>query len=240
MRQVITDVIREKIANADWIREPIVGFADVASPLIRGLRESVSPTHFFPEEILPEATIIVSYFLPFTKEAGLCNRDGDFPSQQWADLYDATNALISEINESIKERLGADGISVAIPQGGFDTEILMSRWSQRHIAEAAGLGTFGLNNMLITKAGSMGRFGSVVTTLSVEADSPMTEAQCLSKKGGKCVACVKRCPTGALQTDGFNRHVCYAVCSRAEEELGADVCGKCAVAIPCAVKENYF
>ncbi len=155
-------------------------------------------------------------------------------------MYNATNALIAEINEAIKERLEAEGVAVAIPQGGFDTKSLVSRWSQRHVAEAAGLGTFGVNNMLITKAGSMGRFGSVVTSLAVEADSPMTEEQCLSKRGGKCITCVKRCPTGALQVDGFDRHVCYALCLQAEEALGADVCGKCAVAIPCAVKEDYF
>ncbi|HJJ77399.1 MAG TPA: hypothetical protein O0X78_02870, partial [Methanocorpusculum sp.] len=91
------------------------------------------------------------------------------------------------------------------------------------------------NNMLITRAGSMGRFGSVVTALKEKADLPMTEELCISKAGGGCLACVKRCPTGALSADGFDRNVCYFVCRKAEEELGADVCGKCAVCVPCAV-----
>lgn len=231
-------VIEEITADADWIREPIVGFADTASPKIRSLKTSVSENHLLPEEILPQATIILSYFLPFTKDAGECNREGTEPSKQWADLYNATNALIAEINTALAAELRNAGIPAEIPAGGFDTDSLMSRWSQRHIAEAAGLGTFGRNNMLITRAGSMGRFGSVITALREPADSPVTEELCLGKAGKNCTACIDRCPTGALKIDGFDRKACYAVCLKAEKELGADVCGKCTVAVPCAVKEN--
>ncbi len=229
------DIIRGITRDADWIREPVIGFADVASVKIRGLKVSVSESHLTPEEILPGATIVLSYFLPFTREAGACNRDGDFPSQRWADLYNKTNALIAEINDALVSRLQAEGIPAAVPSGGFDTEQLISRWSQRHIAEAAGLGTFGLNNMLITPAGSMGRFGSVVTALKEPVDLPETAERCLAKAGGRCHVCISRCPSGALTDTGFDRHICYAVCSRAERELGADVCGKCAVELPCAV-----
>ncbi|MBQ4597751.1 MAG: hypothetical protein IJB12_05070, partial [Methanocorpusculum sp.] len=85
---------------------------------------------------------------------------------------------------------------------------------------------------------SMGRFGSVITALREPADSPVTEELCLGKAGKNCTACIDRCPTGALKIDGFDRKACYAVCLKAEKELGADVCGKCTVAVPCAVKEN--
>lgn len=234
-KETALEIIREKIRGADWIREPLIGFADVSSAHIRGIRSSVADDHLMPEDVLPEAEIIISYFLPFTKAAGECNRDGDFPSQLWADLYNKTNELIAEINEALVSALEEAGVKAAIPAGGFDTDRLLSRWSQRHVAEAAGLGTFGLNNMLITKSGSMGRFGSVVTSLKEPCDLPISEELCLSKAGGKCRACVKRCLTGALSEGGFDRELCYSVCKKAEEELGADVCGKCAVCVPCAV-----
>ena len=234
-KETALEIIREKIRGADWIREPLVGFADASSAHIRGIRSSVADDHLMPEDVLPEAEIIISYFLPFTRAAGECNRDGDFPSQLWADLYNKTNELIAEINEALVSALEEAGVKAAIPAGGFDTDRLLSRWSQRHVAEAAGLGTFGLNNMLITKSGSMGRFGSVVTSLKEHCDLPISEELCLSKAGGKCRACVKRCLTGALSEGGFNRELCYSVCKKAEEELGADVCGKCAVCVPCAV-----
>ena len=236
-KETAAAVIKEITADADWIREPLIGYADVQSPKIRSLKTSVSEDHLMPEDVLPKATVILSYFLPFTKEAGECNSKGTFPSQRWADLYNATNALIAEINTALVSRLRDLGIPADIPAGGFDTEILMSRWSQRHIAEAAGLGTFGKNNMLITNAGSMGRFGSIITALDEPADLPVTEERCRGKAGGNCNVCIKRCPTGALTENGFDRKVCYAVCLKAEQELGADVCGKCAVAVPCAVKE---
>lgn len=36
----------------------------------------------------------------------------------------------------------------------FDQNILKSNWSHRHFAKIAGIGTFGINNMLISKNGS--------------------------------------------------------------------------------------
>ncbi len=62
----------------------------------------------------------------------------------------------------------------------------------------AGLGTFGLNNMLITAAGCCGRLSTVVTNLRVTADTPLLTENCLYKKSGRCGLCVKRCPSGAL------------------------------------------
>lgn len=209
-----------------------------------------------PEDILSNATYILTYFLPFTKDVGENNADGVVASQEWADIYNKTNAIIGEINIQLKELIEAAGSNAAIAPGGFDTDSLVSTWSVRHIAEAAGLGTFGVNNMLITEVGSMGRFGSVVTSLRKEdvadgvVEGEIVEGKiveerisykkierCLYKSQKKCLACVKRCPTGALTAESFDRKKCYESCLVGERERGADVCGKCAVMIPCAIIE---
>jgi epoxyqueuosine reductase QueG len=123
------------------------------------------------------------------------------------------------------------------------------------VAYLAGLGTFGLNNMLITDAGCCGRFGSIVTNLDVVPDLPLETENCLYHRDGHCASCVRRCPTGALTTGGFDRHRCYTQClenarvytqfgnsyaSEAGSELlntGSEVCGKCLIGLPCSLKK---
>mgnify|MGYP003307047469 CR=1 FL=1 len=79
-KEAAAEIIREMTKDADWIREPLVGFADVSSPKIRGLKESVAKDHLLPEEVLPEAVpdavgstleVQVPVVLPVPEEAGI-------------------------------------------------------------------------------------------------------------------------------------------------------------------------
>ncbi|MCE5222125.1 MAG: hypothetical protein LLF98_13005 [Clostridium sp.] len=64
----------------------------------------------------------------------------------------------------------------------FDQKILKSNWSHHHFANVANLGTFGINNMIITRIGSYGRYSSIVTNLDIKPDSPLEDEYCLYKK----------------------------------------------------------
>ncbi|MDO5845024.1 MAG: hypothetical protein Q4Q53_07775 [Methanocorpusculum sp.] len=233
MRKSLEAVIL-KNAKADWLNSPIVCVADVNSPLIRNIRTHTFENHLMPEDILPTARVVISYFLPFRKEYALTNSEGIDPSEIWVRLYVDTNKIIEEVNLALVSKINELGYSADFFKGGFDENKIMSRWSQKHIAEAAGLGKFGVNNLLITKVGSCGRFGSVVSDIPVECDLPMTDELCLYKSKGKCGVCIKRCSVKALSLEGYNRKVCYERCLSNEIKYGADVCGKCAVNIPCA------
>ena len=69
-----------------------------------------------------------------------------------------------------------------------DAPILERAWAAR-----AGLGFVGKNGMLIIPGrGSFVLLGEVVTTVALEADTPMTE------RCGSCTRCIDVCPTGAL------------------------------------------
>lgn len=262
MKEKITDMIRSFIKNyeeQDGITTrwgiPLVGFADADHPDILKLKEIVSPTHRLPREILSGARIIVAYFVPFINEMAYTNRsNGEIASPEWALAYEETNAMFRKLNDWLIEELNKMGYAAAVTPEAytFDRGRLISNWSQRHIARVAGLGTFGVNNMLITKAGCCGRYSTVVTDLDVVPDAPSEEEYCIYKLNGRCGACFKHCPSGALTAGGFDREKCYRVClenakrykqfgssydaeSGGEpDEGGSEVCGKCVVNVPCS------
>ncbi len=235
--------------------EPLIGFAEACHPEILNIKHSVSPAHKLPTDVLAAASIVIAYFVPFTRELAETNRSGgDIASPEWALAYEETNAMFRRMNEYMISRLSEMGYEAAVPPEAstFDREKLISNWSQRHFARAAGLGTFGINNMLITRSGCCGRYGTIVTNLDVEPDQPLEEELCIYKKNGRCGACIGRCPSGALTLLGFEREKCFRILRKNAElyqdlgssylnetgdqpnSAGSEVCGKCTVNLPCS------
>jgi epoxyqueuosine reductase len=71
--------------------------------------------------------------------------------------------------------------------------------SQRHVAVRAGLGEFGLNNIVVTpQVGSRVRFNTVITEAELEPDPLLREKACL---GRDCNLCVKHCGGKALKVN---------------------------------------
>jgi epoxyqueuosine reductase QueG len=101
-----------------------------------------------------------------------------------------------------------------------------SSWSERHAAHAAGLGTFGLCDGLITAKGKAMRVGSVVAKLSIEATPrPYSDhrAYCLYFDNGTCGKCMK-----CRQHLARSRE--YVKKTYKFEGYG---CGLCQVGVPC-------
>lgn len=221
-------------------REPLVGFASAADPLFSRLTTVVSPSHSLPDELLPGARTAVAFFVPFERSVARSNIDGMLVSREWALAYIQTNELIGAICQHMKGYIESRGHAVFTTPAthNFDREKLMSDWSHRHVAFAAGLGGLGLNNMLITKQGCCGRLGSFLTTLELVPDGRSAAEACLHRAGRSCARCVERCAAGALRADAFDRKRCYAACLQngaAFTAMGkADVCGKCVVGLPCS------
>ena len=233
----IDDYCKENNLERIW-EEPIVGFADANSDYIKNLKNVVLESHYSPKDFLEDATIIVSYFLPFKREIGKSNKCEGLPSEAWAKAYIDTNKMAQDINEYIVdeiEKLGYKGVN-PVNAGVFDQNILKSNWSQRHMAYAAGIGTFGINNLLISEKGSCGRYFSVITNLDVKSDEPIKEERCMYKKDKLCGVCVKRCKNNALTYEGFDRFKCSSQLQENKKILGASVCGKCAAELPCSYK----
>lgn len=236
--------------------KPLIGYADANSAYIQNLPALISPGHGLPQDVIPDASIVIAYYVPFTRELAGINRTGtEFAAPEWARAYEETNAMFLELNQHLIKELEVLGYRAGTSPltAGFDQEKLISNWSYRHFAYAAGLGSFGVNHMLITKRGCCGRYNTVVTNLDVTPDQPVKEEYCLYKKNGTCGICIRNCPSGALGTEGFARQTCYALLrknaaiytefgnsyshcsdSGSEENFGSEVCGKCITQSPCA------
>ncbi len=239
VEETIAERGREKGLSWMW-RRPLLAFADAEDERFRSLKLSVSPTHLMPRDLLASARTVVCFFVPFSEEVPRSNVQGREASALWAKAYLETNALIGAINERIKERLLELGFESATTPAthNFDERRLMSDWSHRHIAHIAGLGSFGLHNLLITEMGCCGRLGSLVTSAPIPPSRTPHKERCLFKARGTCKACARRCAFGALREDGYDRHRCYEIClenAALHSSMGfADVCGKCSCGVPCS------
>ena len=219
-------------------REPLVGFADAESPLFPELKVTAHPAHKVPQDYLPGARTVVSYFLPFKPDIPENNKGGQTPTVEWAEAYKLTNAMAKELSRHIAEMIVAKGHRALAPEDFTEfVDETYSCWSQRHVARIAGLGSFGMNNMLITDSGCGGRFFSVVTDMPCDHDVPDTRERCLYKIDGSCGRCMDACVCGAIDPDGFDRRACEGVCDSNLEELTVSVCGKCMSGMPCTLRD---
>jgi len=117
--------------------------------------------------------------------------------------YDIINDHLS----SLALRLATHLEDLGYPSLFFPTtntglpEYLMSYpglFSQRHAAVRAGLGEFGLNNVVVTaQYGPRIRWNSVLTTAPLTPSPPLAVKTC---EGLGCQQCVKKCPVGALRS----------------------------------------
>jgi epoxyqueuosine reductase QueG len=114
-------------------------------------------------------------------------------------MYDTDNAEMQVIGIHIAHFLSDKGYpSLPLPSSGWaggpaNVEGRGGRhglFSHRHAAMLAGLGTIGLNNLLLTpKYGPRVRLNSVITTAEFKPDPILQEQVCLGAE--KCGLCLK-------------------------------------------------
>ena len=245
IRDFVADYQEKHGTQTEW-RNPVIGVASAENPLFAKLKEIVSPGHALPDDLIPGARSVIAYFVPFAEGIVRSNVHGEESSAEWMAAYADTNMMLTDLNQHLCEVLGAAGYRASNlpPTYNYDPVNLCSDWSHRSVAYIAGVGTFGINHMLITEAGCCGRIGSVVTDLELEPTPMLEEELCLFKRDGSCGACTKRCVADALAIDAgiaiFDKHACnaqiYEKVYPRRQVPGGDSCGKCMVGVPCATR----
>ncbi len=255
IREKMTNLLEKDTANylddgINIFNAPLLGVADAQDLLFTRYRneEHIIGSKFRkPEEWLPNAKTVISYFLPFSDEVRRSNYSPE-PSMTYVHARfkgeDFSNKLRYWLVEELTE-MGGSALAPLIEDAYYhDYSTGSSNWSERHVAYAAGLGTFNHGRSLITEKGCAGRFGSVITGLWFEPtkrnyDDPYSN--CLLRRGYKCGKCIKRCPSGAITSTGKDKIICYEyailkdLVKQEREKYGYlySTCGKCQVTVPC-------
>ncbi len=99
---------------------------------------------------------------------------------------------------------------------------IYATWSERHMAFAAGLGTFSLHEGFISEIGCNIRISSVITDAPLDvtlrkSDEPY--ANCLYYTSAKCKKCAARCPGDAISEEGHDKLKCYRYTMMVQEEM---------------------
>ena len=200
-----------------------------------------------PTEWLPNAKTVISFFLPYTETIRLANaRDYQWPADEWLHgRYEGQLFLLS-LADYIKQLLQEEGFESLIPavdprfgskKADAKSKIkFTSNWSERHVAYACGLGTFGLSKGLITEKGMCGRFGSIITELDLPKDTrPYQEVY---EYCTMCGICIPHCPAQAISfAEGKDSLQCSAFIDKVHQHCTPRYgCGKCQVNVPCESK----
>lgn len=243
----ITDFINHYPDTHDvetrW-REPVIGVADAKDPLYNELKKIIGPTHALPSDIVPGAKSVIVYFVPFEKSIVMSNIPEEESSREWDYAYIETNQMLGELSSYLYKKITEKGYQASNmpPTYNYDQKTLKSDWSHRSSAYIAGIGKFGINNMLITEKGCCGRIGSVITDWELPADERTDEEYCLYKVKGICGKCIEKCVNNAFSVvEGkviYDRYKCNEQIYEKiipQWPIGpGDTCGKCMCGIPCS------
>ncbi len=269
IESLITDFVNTSPVNHLGLMEtepafdrPMVGFSSAADPIYSQYKAHIGDFYLMPAEIFekafpqnsavqPEAVTVISWILPSTTATRAeQSTQTKYPAERWG----RTRLFGEQFNEALRqyvvEQLKSVGVSSVAPllspfwsrydQGFFAP---CSNWSERHAAYAAGLGTFGLCDGLITTVGKAVRIGSVVAHLHIDpTPRPYHDhhAYCLYYSHGTCGKCIARCPVNAITKEGHDKKRCmqyteFTMNTYLKKTYGIDsyACGLCQCNVPC-------
>lgn len=252
-----------------WER-PLIGVAEGNDPYFDFLKGHIGDFHWNPKDIFqlkypqepdqPEIESrnlrLISMAFPQTMETKESQiKEHQCPSKNWIVSRGEWEPLMQEFSGKLVaalEEMGVRAVSIDLqPQFSRMTSGnlgIASTWSHRHGAYAAGLGTFGLSEGLITEKGKAMRISTLV--IEAEVDKTTREYQshhewCLFYQDGSCGLCINRCPVSAISEEGHDKELC----ANYEDLVEANYwpkdlqrgdyifgCGLCQVDIPCQNK----
>lgn len=229
-----------------FFADPLIGVARGNDKIFIKFKEVVDLEHLTPlelwlkcgeQEVPPSTLRVVSIVFPYVdkirkeSESPIVLPHIKIPSEYYSVARNYANEFKKEtLRRTINYFKGAgykavgamvSDIFTIISQGGF-----CSNWSERHIAFAAGLGTFSLHEGFITEIGCNVRFASFVTNVPFEVTKRISEepySNCLYYTNNTCRKCEEQCPAGAITKDGHDKMKCWAYGRNIEKEMRARI-----------------
>ncbi|MGN0143200.1 MAG: 4Fe-4S binding protein [Roseburia sp.] len=183
-----------------------------------------APEGYHPLDVLPTCKSVISFACRFPVGTLACSS-----AIPYTRVRNSITPKMDAIALDFCIRLEKEHIlAVPVPTNESEWDGNTGRWrsiiSQKHAAQAAGLGTIGRHSLLITpEFGSMVWLGAVLTELELEPD-PLKEGLC-----NDCNLCVEVCPVNALENVQINQQACwdYAFGDDPEKKNWRISCHKC-------------
>jgi epoxyqueuosine reductase len=256
--------------NAPIFDEPVIAFANGDDALFGDLKKVIGDFHLTPREALEkyvqskrwqrgiksnmENVGVISWALPIPYETRLSERGSTYGGST---RYNHTRWLGGIFRDNlvryVVSLLEIMGYNAVDPSGARFSETkstpqgLIANWSERHIAYVSGLGTFGLNGLMITSKGCAVYLSSVVCDVALTSTPRAYKhymANCLSYREGSCRRCMERCFGGAISEQGRSNIKCRENVGNqlaTLQKLGLDkeligpapACGLCSTKTPC-------
>jgi epoxyqueuosine reductase len=260
--------------NAPIVDEPMVGFADGDDPIFQDLKAVIGEFHLTPREIIEkyiagkrwrfgwtgpmEHVGVVSWALPLTHETRVMERTAPvggsprYNHSRWIgiQLYENVEKYVASLMEVLRCNAIAPTQSKLFEIKEMSGGWLAANWSERHVAYACGLGTFGLNGLMITPHGCAVYLGSVVCdrALTPTPRAASHVANCPFYQDRSCGLCIEHCTGAAISKDGRSNVACLKNLRDEQADkiisLGLDkglvgpapACGRCSTGLPCEDK----
>ena len=170
----------------------LVGIASIDSPLLREHGED-------PEKLLPGAQSLISIGVALNR-AAVCSGNIRLNRYDSMCVYERLNHISLETIRLLA-REGARAVSVSpyLPVDmASESKGMKGEVNHKTVAAIAGLGSIGLNRLLVNaEFGPFVRLGTVITDATLSADQPLDENPC-----DQCELCRTACPVEAIQEDG--------------------------------------
>jgi epoxyqueuosine reductase len=225
---------------------PIFGVARGDDPIFLKYEDVVGPEHLTPAQMwrqsglaaashLPEQLRILSIIFPYVdliREKSTTAKD--IPAEIYSVGRNFANAFMDDVLEKTVGFFQDKGFQATSGMRSPAFQIIVkenpvqiySVWSERHMAFAAGLGTFSLHEGFISEVGCNIRVTSVITDAPLpvtprKSDEPY--ANCLFYTTGKCKKCAERCPGGAISEQGHDKVKCYLQLKKIEGQMTSRV-----------------
>ncbi|MFW9782008.1 MAG: hypothetical protein ACFFFB_06965 [Candidatus Heimdallarchaeota archaeon] len=223
--------LHENYGGGRIFQDPIIGVAQGDDPIFQKFKKVVGSEHLTPlefwlkedqREISASKLRVISIVLPYVNKIRnesqkiKINSEIVVPAEIYAVGRNYANPFKKAVCSQVIDFFQKNGyIAIA----GILSEVvsilvrekIYSNWSERHVAFAAGLGTFSLHEGLITDVGCNIRLTSVLTNAPLNITKRRSDypyGNCLFYAEGGCRKCEERCPANAINENGHDKDKC--------------------------------
>lgn len=183
-----------------------------------------APKGYHPLDVLPTCKSVISFGCRFPVGTLICKSDIPYTRVRNSITPKMDAIALDFCIEMEKSQIVCIPIPTNESQWDKNTGRYRSVVSQKHMAQAAGLGTIGRHSLLITpEYGSMIWLGAVLCEQEFEPDE-MKKPLC-----DNCCLCVDACPINALENQEINQQACwnFAFGEDEERQVWSISCHKC-------------